>query len=123
MYGLYALIIVVGLIVVVFASFFLAWYLIKKIRIKETAMLMEKGIDIKDLNALNQKKGNFLWLKTGILLIGIALGTLLVAFLMRADDMQLSNRNSGLSFGIIVLFAGISMIVANFVANSKERNN
>lgn len=121
MTGLTELIIIAGLIAIVFAGFILAWYLIRTIRIKEKSLLIEKGVDMKYINSGIEKKNYFSWLRIGILLSGIALGTLLVAFLMQGQGIQISNRSSGFSFGVILLFAGLSMILANFVGGSKEK--
>ena len=41
----------------VFIPLFIAWYLVRRARFKELIILIEKGIDIKDLNLMVNKKG------------------------------------------------------------------
>jgi hypothetical protein len=109
------------LAVIVFIALFLAWYLIRSAKNKERLMLIEKGIDLKELSSLLEKKGNFHWLRIGILLTGIALGAIVVAFILAGPAGEKFKNMPGFSIGVILLFAGLSMIAANYFDRSKEQ--
>ena len=102
----------------VFAAFILTWYLIRIVRIKEKSMLIEKGIDIKDLNLIVDKKSQFSWLKIGIVITGTALGSL---FCRLVIAKLIHPGGPTIDISVIVLFAGLSMILANFVGDSKSQ--
>ena len=108
------------LILLAFAGLFLAWFFIKRARFKEKIILIEKGIDIKDLHIIESKKSNFSWLKIGILLTGIAVGCLIISFILISPNGQKFNI-PGFTFGIILFTAGASMILANYVAGDKDQ--
>jgi hypothetical protein len=108
-------------VVIVFTALFLAWYLIRSAKIKERLLLIEKGIDPKDINLFTDQKIHFPWLRIGIVISGIALGTLLVAiFTLSPAAQRFGHHLDGFSTGIILLFGGLSMILANFVGNSNK---
>lgn len=102
------------LALIALAGLFLAWFFVRRARFKEKIILIEKGIDIKDLNLIGDKKGQFSWLKIGIVLISISMGLLLGAFLMAIpffDKVAAGN----LPLLLIFLFGGIGMVLANFL--------
>jgi hypothetical protein len=90
---------------------YLAWYFIRRAKFKEKILLMEKGIDIKELN-LNNNRITFPWLRIGIIITGTALGALFVS---------VTNFNNGAQEAIIVLFTGISVILAYFLGKINDR--
>lgn len=104
-----------------FAGLFLAWFFIKRARFKEKITLIEKGIDIKELNLIESRRTNFSWLKIGIVLTGIAIGCVIVSLIMIGPAGEKFNHMPGFSVGIIVLTAGLSMILANFVGGDKAQ--
>lgn len=102
------------------AGLFLAWFFVRRARFKEKIILIEKGIDIKDLNISGDKKAQFSWLKIGIIIISISVGLLLGAFLMAIpffDKMAAGN----FPLLLIFLFAGIGMVLANFLDKPREQ--
>jgi hypothetical protein len=119
-YELQLLILVLSSMLIIYFSFLLSWYLIRNIKIKEKSILFSKDVDINKLNTIIEKNFQFPWLKFGIVITGIAVGTLLVSLLGQNPAHKLYN-SSGFSIGIIVLFAGLSMILANFVGRSKSQ--
>ena len=116
---LFALTLLIAILIIVF---FFIWYFKHQAKSKERLLLIEKGIETKDLNSITDYKINFQWLRIGIVSVGIALGSILVTLLMNSpSNFALHRHNDGpLNFGIILLFAGISMIIANFVGSTKK---
>ena len=103
------------------AGLFLAWFFIRRARFKEKITLIEKGIDIKELNLLESKKTNFSWLKIGIVLTGIAIGCVVVSLILIGPAGSKFNNMPGFSVGIVALTAGLSMILAYFVGGDKAQ--
>ena len=85
---------------------FLAWYFVRRAKFNEKISLIEKGIDIKDLNLIGDSKSYSPWLRLGIIITGSALGALFVA---------ITNFNNGVQEAVILLFTGISVIIAYFI--------
>jgi len=114
-FGLLESIIILIVIIIFFSiPLFLAWYFVRRAKFKERMLLLEKGIDIKDPILKENNQLQFPWLKTGITLIGIAFGLFLIIILEKYISI-----GSIHGFTIIILFAGLAMIIANFVGNSK----
>jgi hypothetical protein len=90
---------------------YLAWYFIRRAKFKEKILLMEKGIDIKDLNLNNSNRITFPWLRIGIIITGTALGALFVS---------VTNLNNGAQEAVILLFIGVSVILAYFLGRTKD---
>ena len=88
------------------AGLFLAWFFIRRARFKEKITLIEKGIDIKDLNLMGNNKSYSPWLRIGIIITGTALGALFVG---------ITNFNPNVQEAVIVLFTGLSAIIAYFI--------
>ena len=95
-------------------------YFIRRAKFKEKMLLFEKGIDIKDLNIGVDKNTQFSWLKIGIVIISISVGLLLGAFLM---VIPFFNKLAAGNFPLLLifLFAGIGMVLANFLDKPKEQ--
>ena len=117
MFDLQILILILSTVLIIFFAFLISWYLIRNIRIKEMSMLIGKNLDIDKINSLIEKRNQFPWLRSGIVITGIAIGTLLVSLVSQGTAVY----KSGFSIGIIVLFAGLSMILANYVGRSESR--
>lgn len=98
------------LALIAIAGLFLGWFFVKRARFKEKIILLEKGIDIKDLNLMGNNNTNSLWLRIGIIITGTALGALLVAA---------TKFSPGVQEAVILLFTGVSVIIAYFVGNKK----
>jgi hypothetical protein len=92
---------------------FLVWYFIRRAKFKEKVLLIEKGIDIKDLNITGSNKLTFPWLRIGIIITGVSLGALIVA---------LANITGGVGEALIVLFTGLSFILAYFIGGPKDQS-
>lgn len=108
-YAEFVLILVVLGVIIAFLLFF-AWYFVRKARFKEKISLIEKGIDIKDLNLLGDNKPYSLWLRLGIIITGTALGALFTA---------ITNFNPDVQQAMILLFTGLSVIIAYFIDTPK----
>jgi hypothetical protein len=85
---------------------FLAWYFVRRARFQEKISLIEKGIDIKDLNLIEDKKSYSPWLRLGIIITGSAIGALFVA---------ITRFDPGVQEAVVLLFTGISVILAYFI--------
>lgn len=112
-----ALVILISLFSVII---FLVWYFNQKAKSKERLLIIEKGIDPKDLDFLIQKTTPPQWLKIGIIVVGIAIGTLVATLYTHITVTQRIVHFYGSTVGIILLFGGLAMILANFVGNSKK---
>jgi hypothetical protein len=110
------------LIALLIIVFFFIWYFKHRARSKERLLLIEKGIENKELNSITDKKVNFQWLRIGIVSTGIALGSIFVTLLMNSPTNLPLDRHFDwtFNFSVILLFAGISMIIANFVGGPKK---
>jgi hypothetical protein len=102
----------VVLFVAVFIPLFLAWYFVRKARFKEKIILIEKGIDIKDLNLIENNKRYSPWLRIGIIITGTALGALLTT---------ITNFSYNTSSTVILLSTGVSVILAYFIDAEKAQ--
>lgn len=102
----------VVLFVAVFIPLFLAWYFVRRARFKEKIILIEKGIDIKDLNLKENNKRYSPWLRIGIIITGTALGALLTT---------ITNFSYNTSSAVVLLSAGISVILAYFIDAEKAQ--
>jgi hypothetical protein len=100
------------LVLLITTPIFIAWYFIRRARFKEKILLLEKGIDIKDLNLTEKTTIHFPWLRIGIIISGTALGALIVAVV---------KFDSGVDEAVIVLFTGLSVIAAYFAGKSKDQ--
>ena len=96
------LIVLVAFIVCIF----LAWYFAHSARLKERLLLIEKGMDpdqfLKKTNAI----GTSLWLKAGVVVIGVSLGIAVAGMYLIAPTYKLP---------LLGIFAGISFIVAHYI--------
>jgi len=95
------------------AAIYLAWYFIRRAKFKEKILLMDKGIDIKDLSMSVNNKITFPWLRIGIIITGVALGVLISA---------LANLTDGVDEALILLFTGLSFVLAYFIGGTKGQS-
>jgi|SRR5690625_119507 len=101
------------------AAVFFAWYFSHQARAKERALLIEKAFE-KDLNLntlpkeLLEARAKFQWLKVGIVISGTSLGFLI--------GLVLQDWGVRWAFPplLMFLFAGISMILAHYIARHRE---
>jgi hypothetical protein len=97
------------LLVIIFfiaTPIYLGWLFIRRAKFKEKTLLMDKGIDIKDLSMVGNRKIIFPWLRIGIVITGVGLGSLI----------------SGKGAAIIILCTGLSFILAHFIGGTKGEN-
>lgn len=112
-----ALVILIALFSIII---FLVWYFNHRAKAKERLLIIEKGVEPKDLHLLMEKTPPPQYLKIGIIAIGIALGTLFASLYTHATVQTNLPHFYGFSVGIVLLFGGLSMILANYVGNSKK---
>ncbi len=100
------IIIVVGTIIAIFL--FLAWFFVNRAKAKDRQFLIEKGINTEDQNF--KSSSGFSLLKAGVIVVGISLSLFLVGIIDRFAGIGRAT-----AYAIILLFAGASMIFANFI--------
>jgi len=105
------ILIVIGTFIAIFL--FLAWFFVNRAKAKDRQFLIEKGLNKDDPNYTSSS--SFSLIKAGIVLVGISLSLFLVGILDRFASI-----GATIAFAIILLFAGASMILANFI--SKKDN-
>jgi predicted ABC-type sugar transport system permease subunit len=102
------------LIILLIIIIYFAWMVRYNATAKERLLIIEKDFDMNKL--LVTKKSSFTLLKGGIILVSSAIGAV-VGLL----SFSISSINEGVLFFISVfMFAGIGMIVANKVDQSKK---
>ncbi len=105
------ILIVIAIVAAIFL--FLAWFFVNRAKVKDRQFLIEKGIKTDDTNF--KDSSHFSLLKAGIIVVGISLSLFLVGIFDRFVSI-----GSTTAFAIILLFAGASMMLANFI--SKKDN-
>ena len=100
------ILIVIGTIIAIFL--FLAWFFVNRAKARDRQFLIEKGINTDDPNF--RSSSHFSLLKAGIIVVGISLSLFLVGILDKFASIGATT-----AFAIILLFAGASMILANFI--------
>ncbi|WP_299583496.1 DUF6249 domain-containing protein [uncultured Sunxiuqinia sp.] len=100
-----------------FASVFFGWYYFLQARNKERMALIERDKDVSEIYAKREFRFRFPWLKLGLLITGIAFGGTLIIFLSGIPTIEkVIDRTNGFAiFVALMLFGGISMIIAHYV--------
>jgi hypothetical protein len=115
------------LLIFFLTGLFFTWFFIHKARAKERLLLLEKGIDLSNLPQIGKFKFDFPWLKIGIITTSISIGAFLGIFLLSIPGVvKLIPQNfiypGDIIYGMLLLFGGIGMILANFLDKPKEQN-
>ncbi len=105
-----------------FACVFFGWYYFLQARTKERMELIQRDKDVSEIYAKREFRIRFPWLKLGMLITGCGLGfTLTVALMLNPIWEKFIMRTDGLVPGaLILLFGGISMVVAHFIDKPKN---
>ncbi len=93
---------------------FLAWYFSHKSREKERLMLIEKGLEVPDVERGIKFTFRFPWLKMGILITFIAIG-LIVGII----TSEMTATRAAFEPIMMLLFGGMGMILAHFAGRDK----
>ncbi len=96
-----------------FTAIVLSIYYSVRARNKERMALIEKGVDLSEIYKKKEKKHGFF--KFGVILIGIGLG--LVFGVLFSKIGLLPDVVS--YFAMILLFGGLGVLVANYIATKK----
>ena len=105
-----------SMVVITAAGLFLASFFTRRAKFKEKMILIEKGLDIKDLNLLNEKRYKFPWLKIGIVITSASIGLAFGMFWLRKLGV---NGPEGIPMVMMMLFTGIGMIIAHFIRRTE----
>lgn len=97
---------------------FLVWFFSHKAKHKERLMMIEKGLNV-DQHLQKESNFRFLWLKLGIIVIGLSIGLLIIGLLARFD--LLHKGGNALPLSILGVCGGISMVIANYINSGKSR--
>jgi hypothetical protein len=89
---------------------FMAWYFSHKSREKERLMLIEKGLEVPDLDRGIKFTFRFPWLKIGILITFIATG--LIAGIIISE---MTESRTPFEPIMMLLFGGLGMILAHYI--------
>ena len=100
--------------VVLFVVIGLSWYFYLQARTKERLACIEKGMDVmpRQSKPANKRKTSF---TIGLFMIGISLG-LLIGYLLK----NLGVDEDPAYFSMILLFGGLSLVIANLIKFKKE---
>ena len=113
------------MIIAIFALLF--WFLINKKRLEHQQIMaaIEKGTPLSELRPVEQKKKEVYWIKsltTGIALLLIGSGWIIMRFIGRGFCFADAEANSGVSFAALVLIAiGIAGIIRGILQRKTEK--
>jgi hypothetical protein len=102
------------LIIFFVATFVISWLIIRKEKMKERLLLIEKGIDISNLPQNKGFRFSFPWLKVGIVVTSVPLG-----FLVGGVLEVYMHYSIGLPGLLAFLFVGFGMIIAHYIDKPK----
>lgn len=96
---------------------FLVWFFSHRASHKERLMMIEKGLDTEE-----HKKKNpgfrFPWQKIGIVIIGLSMGLLLIAFFSALGVLEIFGNAFPLA--LLGICGGIAMVIANNFKGGKS---
>jgi hypothetical protein len=96
-----------------FAAVFFAIYFTLKARHKERTMLIERGLDLSE--SFKRKGNGSGFFKFGVVTVGISIGLIFGNIFSNEFNPVVSY------FSMILLFGGIAIIVANYLAARKKQ--
>lgn len=104
-----------------FASILLGWYFYLQARTKERMALIEKNVDLSEINKVRELGFRFSWLKLGMMLMGVGFGFCLSLYLMLKPELQ--NLNQGIQelmvLGCMLFFGGLALVISHFIEKPK----
>lgn len=116
---------VFGVIVVtIIVALFLAWINYQKARDRERMYLLEKGGNLNEIFQIQNKnkfKFIFPWLKLGIVVSGMSVSFLAIAFLVLVLEKDQELFKGFLITAILGVCLGVALIINHFVG--KKENN
>jgi hypothetical protein len=96
---------------------FLVWFFSHQAKHKERLMLIEKGLPADEI--MKKDGFRFPWLKLGIIVLGLGIALLIISFLSAMK--VLDNGGGPLPLAIIAVLGGISLMIANYVNDGKNK--
>tara|TARA_R110000868_G_scaffold164309_1_gene396780 strand:- start:936 stop:1313 length:378 start_codon:yes stop_codon:yes gene_type:complete len=115
--------IIVGISII---AFLFAWLFYQKAKYRERMHLIEKGVDLDDVLKFQKKnkiKLIFPWFKLSIMIIGLSVAFLGIAFLVRYLENDLELFKGFLISFIIGTCMGISLLIIHFINKADKANN
>lgn len=107
-------------------AFLFAWLYFQKAKYRERMHLIEKGVDLEDVlkfQKRNKIKLVFPYLKLSIVIIGLSVSFLGIAFLVRFLEQDLELFKGFLITFIIGLCLGTSFLLIHFMNTNNKNNN
>jgi hypothetical protein len=95
---------------------FLSYFFYNKAKQEEKKLLIERGVDPNKF-VKSQKKDSYWLTKLGIVLIGLAVGLIIIVILV---NFHMTGNSDAIYPAIITTSVGISLIIAN---RMKKKNN
>lgn len=115
--------IIVGISII---AFLFAWLFYQKAKYRERIHLIEKGVDLEDVLKFQKKnkiKLIFPWYKLSIVIIGLSIAFLGIAFLIRYLENDLELFKGLLITFIIGICLGISFLIIHFIDKAYKGNH
>lgn len=96
-------------------AFFLTWFFIHKAKAKERQLLIEKGVAYDQLPDIKVFNFSFPWLKMGIVITTITVGTSIAVYIMESGGPEIIVPLA------MFLFGGIGLIIAHYVDRQNDK--
>lgn len=115
--------IIVGISII---AFLFAWLFYQKAKYRERMHLIDKGVDLEDVLKFQKKnkiKIIFPWFKLSIVIIGLSVSFLGIAFLVRYLENDLELFKGFLITFIVGICLGISFQVIHFINKTYKNKN
>ena len=93
-----------------------AWYYYIRYKHQERIHMIEKGIRPED-HLPSQDRGRSLWLKLGMVVMGLGLGLLIITILV---NLHLTGQSDAIYPSILCLCGGGALVAANFINPRKK---
>lgn len=111
-----------------FAAIFLSFYFYLRYRNKERMALIEKGVDVSEIFKSRDFSFKFPWLRLGILILGIGLGTCFAFLVLIKGPLDFTNHNFNGAEGFILtfsllIFGGLAIILGHILERSGNKKN
>lgn len=94
----------------------LGWYFHDKFKYEERKLMIEKGMH-PDVSSGSSDRRNFIWVKLGIVVLGLGIGFLIVALLV---NLRLTGHSDAIYPAVFCLCGGGSLVIAHIIDSRKK---
>ena len=111
-----------------FSAIILSFYFYLRFRNKERMALIEKGVDVTEIFKSRDFSFKFPWLRLGILVLGVGLGTCFAFLTILIAPQLFANYKFNGAEGFIVMFSllifgGLAIIIGHIIERSGKKKN